>query len=92
LARTGQEIEAGQGPILLLQPQNTTGTVSSFLAERGAEGIMGVSVEVGNLQTARSLLESNTKLQFQPYAGPYGQSILIPPEFTHGVWIEFFQK
>ena len=53
---------------------------------------MGVSIEVASLQTARNLLESNTKRQFKPYDGPYGQSILIPPELTHGVWIEFFQK
>jgi catechol 2,3-dioxygenase-like lactoylglutathione lyase family enzyme len=92
LGARGQEIEAGQGTILLLQPQESAGKVASFLAERGAEGIMGVSIEVASLQTARSLLETNTKRQFEPYVGPYGQSILIPPELTHGVWIEFFQK
>jgi len=72
LGARGQEIEAGQGTILLLQPEDSTRRVSAFLAERGAEGIMGVSIEVGSLQTARSLF--------------------IPPELTHGVWIEFFQK
>jgi methylmalonyl-CoA/ethylmalonyl-CoA epimerase len=92
LAARGEEIEAGQGTILLLGPENSTGRVASFLAERGAEGIMGVSIEVASLQTARNLLESNTKRQFKSYDGPYGQSILIPPELTHGVWIEFFQK
>jgi catechol 2,3-dioxygenase-like lactoylglutathione lyase family enzyme len=92
LGAQGQEIEAGQGPILLLQPEKSTGSVASFLAERGAEGIMGVSIEVASLQTARDLLKSNTKRQFEPYNGPYGQSILIPPELTHGVWIEFFQN
>jgi len=92
LEAQAQEIEAGQGTILLLQPRESAGKVASFLAERGAEGIMGVSIEVASLQTARSLLEANTKRHFERYAGPYGQSILIPPEFTHGVWIEFFQK
>lgn len=92
LGAQGQEIEAGQGRILLLQPENSTGKVAAFLAERGAEGIIGVSIEVASLQTARSLLEANTKRQLEPYAGPYGHSILIPPEFTHGIWIEFFQK
>ena len=53
---------------------------------------MGVSIEVASLQTARSLLQANAKRQFDPYAGPYGQSILISPELTHGLWIEFFQK
>ena len=92
LEARSQEIDAGDGTILLLQPQEPTGKVASFLAERGAEGIMGVSIEVASLQTARGLLEANTKRKFPPYAGPYGESILIPPELTHGVWIEFFQK
>jgi catechol 2,3-dioxygenase-like lactoylglutathione lyase family enzyme len=92
LGAQGQEIEAGRGSILLLQPENSTAKVASFLAERGAEGIIGISIEVASLQTARSLLEANTKRQFEPYDGPYGKSILIPPELTHGVWIEFFQK
>ena len=92
LGAQGQEIEAGQGTILLLQPEKSAGNVASFLAERGAEGVMGVSIEVANLQTARDVLKSNTKRQFELYNGPYGQSILIPPELTHGVWIELFQK
>src|ERR1700745_12136 len=92
LGARAQEIEAGQGTILLLQSENSTSKVASFLAERGAEGIMGLSIEGASLQTARSVLEANTKKQFAPYSGPYGQSILIPPEFTHGVWIEFLQK
>jgi hypothetical protein len=92
LGARGQEIEAGQAPILLLQPEKSTGNVASFLAERGAEGVMGMSIEVTSLQTARDVLKSNTKRQFEPYTGLYGQSILIPPELTHGVWIEFFQK
>jgi len=39
LGARAQEIEAGQGTILLLQSENSTSKVASFLAERGAEGI-----------------------------------------------------
>ncbi len=91
LGATGREIEAGQGVILLLQPQNEKGKVASFLADRG-EGIMGVSIEVSDLTTARQLIETNTKRNFIPYAGSYGTSILISAEMTRGVWIEMFER
>ena len=91
LGATGREIEAGGGRIVLLEPKGKTGKAASFLTERG-EGIMGVSIEVGSLETARALLEKNTKREFGSYAGAYGNSILIPAELAHGVWIEMFQK
>ena len=91
LGATGREIEAGGGRIVLLEPKGKTGKTASFLAERG-EGIMGVSIEVGSLEKARALLENNTKREFGSYAGAYGNSILIPAELAHGVWIEMFQK
>ena len=91
LGATGREIAAGEGRIALLEPKGKTGKAASFLAERG-EGIMGVSIEVASLETARALLEKNTKREFTTYSGPYGESILIPAELAHGMWIEMFQK
>jgi catechol 2,3-dioxygenase-like lactoylglutathione lyase family enzyme len=91
LGAAGREIEAGGGRIVLLEPKGKTGKAASFLAERD-EGIMGVSIEVGSLTTARALLEKNTKRNFVSYSGPYGDSILIPAELANGLWIEMFQK
>ena len=91
LGAAGREIEAGGGRIILLEPKDKAGKAASFLAERD-EGIMGVSLEVGSLETARTLLEKNTKRAFVSYAGAYGSSILIPAELAYGVWIEMFQK
>lgn len=91
LEASGREIEAGRGVILLLEPQSEVGKVASFLAHRG-EGIMGVSIEVRDLGTARKLIERNTGLEFAPYAGLYGNSILISAEIAHGLWIEMFQR
>ena len=91
LGAIGSEIKAGQGVILLLQPTSHSGKVAKFLEDRG-EGIMGISIEVSRLMTARKLLQMNTKRKFTPYGGPYGMSVLIPAQITHGVWVEMFQR
>ena len=91
LGANGREIETGRGKIVLLKPESKGGRAASFLAEQG-EGIMGLSVELSSLRTARTLLEKNTNRKFSTYAGAYGDSILIPAEIAHGVWIEMFQK
>jgi hypothetical protein len=86
-----REIEAGRGVILLLQSEKHKGAVASFLSERG-EAIMGVSIEVAELAIARKTIESNTRQKFVPYRGLYGQTLLVHPELTDGLWIEMFQK
>jgi hypothetical protein len=91
LAAKGREIGAGQGVILLLQATDTKGPLASYVARQG-EGVIGMSIEVRDLQVARSLLRSSTKQQLDPYNGPYGRSIFVSPVFTHGVWIELFQR
>ncbi len=91
LAAKGREITAGQGVILLLQSTDTKGLLASYVALHG-EGVIGMSIEVRDIEIARSLLRNSTKEAFNPYKGPYGKSIFIPPVFTHGVWIELFQK
>lgn len=91
LGATGREIKVGAGRIVLLKPKDKTGRSAAFLADRG-EGIMGVTLEVGSLETARTLLEKNTKRKFASYHGRYGDSLLIPAELAHGLWIEMFQK
>jgi len=79
------------GTILLLEPTDKSGTVASFLNECG-EGIMGVSIEVSNLEAARNLLEAKAERKFTAYPGADGESILVPAGGAHGVWIEMFQK
>jgi methylmalonyl-CoA/ethylmalonyl-CoA epimerase len=91
LGARGREIGAGQGVLLLLQATDTTGPLASYVARHG-EGVVGMSVEVRDLQAARSLLRNSTKQELDLYKGPYGMSIFVPPVFTHGVWLELFQK
>lgn len=91
LGAAGCEIEADRGDLLLLQPRDATGPVASFLAGRG-EGLMGVSIEVDDLTVAHELLERNTGRVFPRARGPYGESVIIPPDLTHGVWLDLFQS
>lgn len=91
LGPKGREIGAGQGVILLLQATNTKGPLASYVAQHG-EGVIGMSIEVRDLEVARALLRGSTKAQLDPYNGLYGRSIVVPPVFTHGVWIELFQR
>lgn len=91
LGATGQEVAAGQGVILLLEPNDPKGSLASHLARFG-EGIVGVSIEVRDVDAARTLLRSSTRQELSPYPSSDGRAILISPMFTHGVWIELFQR
>ena len=91
LEATGQEVAAGQGVILLLQPNNSKGTLASFLAQYG-EGIVGMTIEVRDLDAARTLLRAATGQELASYTTSNGNAILVSPNFTRGVWIEFFQR
>ena len=87
----GPQADAGRGVIRLLQSSDPKGKVAVFLADR-SEGIMGITIEVSSLQKARGIIEQATKQKFAPYQGVYGNSILVPPNLTRGVWLELFQK
>jgi hypothetical protein len=77
--------------LLLLQPAASNSSVASFLADRG-EGIMGVSLEVGDLAQARKAVQVGPAPQLVPYPGVYGASILIRGTEAHGLWIECYQR
>ncbi len=90
LGATGREILAGRGRILLLAPSRVDGIVAAFLRQRG-EGVAGVSLEVADLAAAQQMLAARAGLRFATYEGPYGEGVLIPPELTHGLWIEMVE-
>jgi Glyoxalase-like domain len=90
LGSRAQVIEAGEGTLLLMQPDQGKGPVAAFLKRRG-EGILGLSFEVEHLDRARSLVESNLAVKLEPYDGAHGRSVLVPAERAAGVWVELFQ-
>jgi catechol 2,3-dioxygenase-like lactoylglutathione lyase family enzyme len=92
LGAKGREVKAGNGRLLLLQSVDKTGILAKFLSDRHDGEIIGVSVEVSDGEKARSLIESRSGQKLEPYDGFYGRSILIPPDLTHGVWLEMFQR
>ena len=76
---------------MLLQPSDNRGKVASLLAER-EEGIIGLSVEVQDLLSARRLIQRKAKRILSAFDRPHRRSVLIPAELAHGVWIEMFQR
>jgi catechol 2,3-dioxygenase-like lactoylglutathione lyase family enzyme len=91
LGARGREFEVGRGKVALLQASAPDGPAARFTRDRG-EGVMGISLEVGDLAKARVLIEKNTKRAIAPYAGFYGNSFLLPAELSCGAWIEMVQK
>jgi catechol 2,3-dioxygenase-like lactoylglutathione lyase family enzyme len=90
LSAHGREVRAGQGMLLLLESSDKNGAVTKYLSDHD-EGIIGLSVQVADLGKARQLAESGTGRKLEIYKSFYGTSFLLPPEVTHGVWIEMFQ-
>ena len=86
----GREVIAGESSILLLERKDPKGVVAASLDVSG-EGIVGISIEVGDLAAARALIEKQTNFKLPEYDGVFGRSFLVPAGLTHGVWLEFFQ-
>jgi catechol 2,3-dioxygenase-like lactoylglutathione lyase family enzyme len=82
LGGRGAEVRYGDQTVTLLVPDGP-GLVADFAAERG-EGILGVSVEVRNLQTALSLVNGNIGLYLQSFKDQGRSRFLIPASLTHG--------
>jgi len=90
LGAHGREVKAGQGVLLLLESSDKSGLLTKYLSDHD-EGIIGLSIEVADLAKARQLAESGTERRLETYKGFHGTSLLLPPEVTHGVWLEMFQ-
>jgi catechol 2,3-dioxygenase-like lactoylglutathione lyase family enzyme len=90
LGAHGREVKAGQGVLLLLESSDKNGLLTKYLSDHD-EGLIGLSIEVAFLGKARQLAESQTGRKLGTYKGFYGTSFLLPPEVTHGVWLEMFQ-
>jgi catechol 2,3-dioxygenase-like lactoylglutathione lyase family enzyme len=92
LGAMGREVKVGQGTLLLLRSVGKDGALSKFLSNHDDGSIIGVSIEVSDLNKARSWMEGHSGHKLEPYKGYYGRSIMIPPDLTHGIWMELFQR
>ena len=94
LGADGQVFQAGLGEIWLLSPSAPEGAskIGAFLRERGGAAILGVTLAAGDVATASSLIQERTKTPMPTYEGVLGTSIRVPPQLTHGVWLEFAQQ
>ncbi len=89
LGARGAEVRYKNSTLALLEPDGP-GLVADFAAERG-EGILGVSIKVGNLHAARSLVNRNTGLNLRTFEYKDRDRFLIPASLTHGFLIEMVE-
>lgn len=89
LGARGAEVRYHNATLALLEPDGP-GLVADFAADRG-EGILGLSVEVGDLQTAHDLVEGNTGLSLPIFKDKGRDRFLIPASLTHGFLIEMVE-
>jgi hypothetical protein len=89
LGGRGAEVRFATNTLALLEPDGP-GLLADFAADRG-EGILGVSLKVGDLQTAHDLIEGNTGLTLPVFTYQGRQRFLIPASLTHGVLVEMVE-
>jgi catechol 2,3-dioxygenase-like lactoylglutathione lyase family enzyme len=89
LGGRGAEVRYNNNTLALLEPDGP-GLVADFAAERG-EGIMGLSVKVGDLQTAHTLVNGNTGLDLPVFKYQGRDRFLVPASLTHGFLIEMVE-
>ncbi len=89
LGGRGAEVRYRDNDLILLEPDGP-GIVADFAANRG-EGILGVSIQVGNLQTALGLVNGNTGLGLQAFKYKGRSRFLIPASLTHGFLVEMVE-
>lgn len=89
LGARGAVVRFHHQKLRLLVPDGP-GLVADFVADRG-EGVMGVSLEVGDLHTAHALIRHNTGLDLRTFDYRGRDRFLIPPSLTHGLTIEMVE-
>ncbi|MFL6294145.1 MAG: hypothetical protein ACJ759_24890, partial [Thermoanaerobaculia bacterium] len=89
LGARGAEVRFHGSTLALLQPDGP-GLVADFVADRG-EGILGASIQVGDLQTALDVVNGNTGLGLQIFRDRGRDRFLIPASLTHGFLVEMVE-
>lgn len=89
LGARGAEVRYRDNTLALLVPDGP-GLVADFVAERG-EGILGASIQVGDLDTALILVNGNTGLDLQAFKEKGRDRFLIPASLTHGFLLEMVE-
>lgn len=89
LGGRGAEVRYRNSTLALLEPDGP-GLVADFAAARG-EGILGASIKVRDLDTARHLVNSNTGLHLRTFEYKGRDRFLIPASLTHGFLIEMVE-
>jgi catechol 2,3-dioxygenase-like lactoylglutathione lyase family enzyme len=89
LGGRGARVLYNHSTLLLLEPDGP-GPVADFAADRG-EGILGLSIKVGDLEIARTFVNRHAGLHLQTFQYKGRERFLIPASLTHGLLLEMVE-
>lgn len=89
LSAPGWVVHVGGGRIVLAGPQQPAGL--PYRPTRGVPRVLGISLEVGNLEKASEFARSIDPAE-QIYGGLLGRSVRVSTEAELGVFIEFHRQ
>jgi catechol 2,3-dioxygenase-like lactoylglutathione lyase family enzyme len=86
----GRVVNAASGSLVLMSSEDKHSSVAKYLSDHD-DGIIALSIEVADLAKAHQLAETAGRKKLGIYKGTFGQSFLLSPDDTHGLWLEMFQ-
>lgn len=89
----GVEHRLDRGSLFLLESDSTEGPLPRlFELHKSDLEIPGLSIEVGNLGSAREAMSPEVRDRVESFDGPTGRGLLVPPDLAHGLWLELLER
>jgi len=91
LNEKGQEVQCGQGTIVLFEPANKNSPLAALIKKQGF-GPFGISISVADLKTAQRVIQDGTHSKLGIQRSGTFASFIVPAGLAAGTFVEFVQQ
>ncbi len=86
------EVRIGRNSLVIVGSATSGGPIEGFLRQRETPyGLIGLSLGVQSLARALASVQYQLGAELEPKEGLFGRSVVVPPEFARGIWLELFE-